>query len=60
MISYPMVPFVLNGTQACLTWLQVFQILTSGLFEPSQSLPEDTQRVYIQLLAMAAAAVESR
>lgn len=40
--------------------LQVFHILTSGVFEPSQSLPEETQRIYIQLLATAAAAIDDR
>lgn len=39
---------------------KVFEILVQGLFEPSQRLPADTQRTYIQLLATAASAVDPR
>jgi len=34
--------------------VQVFEILVQGLFEPSQRLPAETQRTYVQLLATAA------
>ena len=40
--------------------LQVFDILIQGLFDPTQRLPAETQRTYVQLLATAAAAVDDR
>ncbi len=40
--------------------VQVFEILVQGLFEPSQRLPAETQRTYVQLLATAASAVDQR
>lgn len=40
--------------------LQVFHILIQGLFDPTQRLPAETQRTYVQLLATAAAAVDDR
>ncbi len=40
--------------------VQVFEILVQGLFEPSQRLPVETQRTYVQLLATAASAVDQR
>ena len=40
--------------------LQVFQILVQGLYDPTQRLPAETQRTYVQLLATAAAAIDDR
>ena len=40
--------------------LQVFEILIQGLFDPTQRLPAETQRTYVQLLASAAAAIDDR
>ena len=40
--------------------LQVFAILVQGLFDPTQHLPAETQRTYVELLATAAAAVDDR
>ena len=40
--------------------LQVFEILVQGLFDPTQRLPAETQRTYVQLLATAAAAIDDR
>ncbi|KAL3163166.1 hypothetical protein ABBQ32_009574 [Trebouxia sp. C0010 RCD-2024] len=39
---------------------KVFEILVQGLFDPTQRLPAETQRTYVQLLATAAAAVDNR
>lgn len=43
-----------------LALLQVFEILVQGLFDPTQRLPAETQRTYVQLLATAAAAIDHR
>jgi len=48
-----------SGSQGRLT-VQVFEILVQGLFEPSQRLPVETQRTYVQLLATAASAIDQR
>ena len=48
--------FLIHG----LMLLQVFAILVQGLFDPTQHLPAETQRTYVQLLATAAAAVDDR
>lgn len=49
-----------NCSRHKLALLQVFEILVQGLFDPTQRLPAETQRTYVQLLATAAAAVDHR